>query len=272
MILYLILGVLLLGAILPSFANPGSAVRPLRFVFVFAVYPVFVAISVLHGLEAAALLWVTLAGLALLLELVADTLLPEKHRQSLLTAVWRAALLWPLVMPAAVEALLVRLGLAPGPLEAHLPEPPRGAELFALSDDELLVAAHQLLGRQAKLTSEERTVWVGETFSREVHGGGLRQWFSNTDSSVPETAQALRDVGAPGTAGILELAHEAVPGTWHQGQPPEARMQDIRVAEPVLRSLDGRLYSADQREDLTPLIARYVRQNRSRCPALEERA
>jgi hypothetical protein len=270
-ILYLVLGVLLVGAILPSLANPDSAVRPLRFVFVFAVYPVFFAISVLEGLEAAAVLWIALAGLALMLELVADTLLPEKHRQSLLTAVWRAALLWPLVMPAAIEALLVRLGLAPGPLEARLPEPPSGAELFALPDDELLVAAHQLLGRQANLSQEERTVWVGETFSREVHGGGLLQWFSNTDSSVPETAQALRDVGAPVSAETLELASDAVSNTWNHGQPLEAREQSLKSVAPALRSLDARLFSPQQGEDLTALIARYIRQNRSRCPALEVR-
>jgi hypothetical protein len=119
--------------------------------------------------------------------------------------------------------------------------------LFRLSDDDLLMAAHQILAGQSELSEAERTLWLAETFSREVHGGGVAQWFSNTDNSKPETIQALRDVGANETAELLQ--HE-------QGATPASRADD-------------RLFSIFAREDLTTLIARFLRRNRMHCPALE---
>ncbi|HEX7337668.1 MAG TPA: DUF4375 domain-containing protein, partial [Gemmatimonadales bacterium] len=186
----------------------------------------------------------------LLLDLAADRMLPAKYRSSFLTTLWKAALLWPLLLPAALEALLIAAGLAPALLPATLPDPPRGKELFTLSDDELLVAAHQILGGGLELTEAEKTVWLAETFSREVHVGGLAQWFSNTDSSVPETARALRAVGAEKTADLLLQASEA----FHP-----------------LRGPNDELFTEATGEDLTQLNARFIRRNRHRCPTLEDR-
>lgn len=247
MSLYLLLGLLLVGAIAPSLAAPNSLLRPLRFVFVLAVYPLFVAIALSHGVKEGGLLWLGLAGLTLLLELAADRLLSPQDRSSLLNTAWKAALLWPLLLPAALEALLVHAGLAPATPPAMLPEPPRGDELFTLSDDELLVAGHQILAGQSELTDAEQTLWLAETFSREIHGGGLSQWFSNSDSSVPDTVQALRAVGAEETAGILLRASEA---------------------SSSIPALDEELFSQESRENLTTLNARFIRENRSRCPSL----
>lgn len=247
MSLHLLLGLLLVGAIAPSLAAPNSQLRPLRFVFVLAVYPLFVAMGLSHRVEYAVLLWLGLAGLTLLLDLAADRLLSPKDRSSLLNTVWRAALLWPLLLPAALEALLIHVGLAPATPPAILLEPPRGDELFTLSDDELLVAGHQILAGESKLTDAETTLWLAETFSRETHGGGLSQWFSNADSSVPDTMQALRAVGAGETAGILLRASEA---------------------SSSIPALDEELFSEESRENLTTLNARFIRENRSRFPSL----
>lgn len=269
MTLYIVIGALLLGAILPSFAPPLSIHRLTRFLFVVALYPVFVTLALTRGIHAAAL-WVTLAGITLVLELVADRLLAEKDRQSLPSAVWKTFLLWPVMLTAACEALLIHLGLAPKHPPVSLPPPPRGSQLFALSDDELLVAAHQILAAAPRLTVEERTIWVAETFSREIHGGGLVQWFCNTEDSVTDTMKALRTVGAPLTAVILQEAGELLSPAWDIDQSLTLRRQALRPEEPALRALDGRFFSPDSPEDLTSLIARYVRQNRHRCPALEE--
>ena len=268
MTLYLVLGALLLGAILPSFAAPLSMLRLARFLFIFALYPLFVALGLSRGLEAAAL-WLALAGITLMLELVADRLLPAKDRQY---ARWKTLLLWPVMLPAALEALLIHLDLAPKQLAARLPSPPRGSQLFAQSDDELLVAVYQILAEHGELTVEERTIWLAETFDRELHGGGLFQWFCNTEESVPDTVEALRTVRAPATAVILQQAGKLLPAAWNSDQSLMTRQHALRLVEPALRILDGRLISADSPEDLTSLTARYVRQNRHRCPALEKPA
>ena len=268
MTLYIVLGVLLLGAILPSFAPPLSIHRLTRFLFVFALYPLFVALALTRGAEAA-VLWIGLTGITLMLELVADRLLPQKDR---LYARWKTLLLWPVMLPAVLEALLIHLRLAPQHPDVSLPPPPRGSELFARSDDEMLVAVYQILAEPRELTPEERTIWVAESFHREIHGGGLFQWFCNTQDPTPETVAALRTLGAPATGAILQQAGELLPAAWDSDQALTTRQQALGPVAPALRALDGRLFSADSAEDLTSLIARYVRRNRNRCPALEKPA
>ena len=228
----------------------------------------FVVLVVIQGIVPAAL-WMGLAGITLMLELVADRLLPTKDRQY---ARWKTLLLWPLMLPAVLEALLIHLGLAPKPPDVSLPAPPRGSLLFSQSDDELLIAVYQILAELRESTQEERTIWQAETFSREIHGGGLFQWFCNTEDSVPGTVEALKTVGAPATAVILQQAGELLQGAWNSDQSLSARQHALRPSDSALRTLDGRLFSADSPEDLTSLVARYVRQNRHRCPALEKPA
>jgi Domain of unknown function (DUF4375) len=242
--LYLGLAALMLGAILPSFAAPLSMLRGVRFLFILAVYPLFVALAVGRGLEAA-LLWIALAGITLLIELVADSLLPTKDSQY---ARWKTLLLWPVMLPAVLEGLLIHFRLAPKQPDVSLPIPPRGAQLFALPDDELLIAVYQILAGAGELTEEEQTIWLAESFSREIHCGGLAQWLSNTDDSVSDTVKALTTVGAPETAVVLREAG----------------------LEPALQPQGGMLVSPGRTEDLTSLIARYVRRNRHRCPALDK--
>lgn len=250
MILYLILGFLLLASIAPSLASPGSVTRPLRFLFVFAVYPAFAAIALFESAAVAGVLWLILGVKTLLLDLWADRLLPPRYRSPFFRTLWKAALLWPLLLPAALEALLIAAGLAPTRLAATLPEPPRGKELFTLSDDDLLVAAHQILEGGPELTDTEKTLWLAETFSREIHVGGLAQWFANTDSSVPETARALRAVGAEKTADLLLQASQA----FHP-----------------LRGPKDDLFAEATGEDLTRLNAGFLRRNREQFPTLHER-
>jgi hypothetical protein len=133
----------------------------------------------------------------------------------------------------------------------------------------LLIAAYQILAEPRELTQEERTIWLAETFSRELHGGGLFQWFCNTEYSVPDTVEALKTVGAPATAVVLQEGGELLPASWESHQSLTTRQHTLRPIDAALRTLDGRLLSPDSPEDLTSLIARYVRQNRRRCPAFE---
>jgi hypothetical protein len=267
--IYLVaLAALMAGAIAGSFAAPESLFGCLRFIPIFAVYPLFLVMAATEGAQVAGLWWLALTGAGLLAVLPDYAARPRAEREPLLGAVWKTALLWPLIIPVATESLMIRQGIVPPPAEPRLPEPPRGSELFGLSDDEMLVAAHQILSGQADLTAEERTILVAETFNREVHGGGFGQWFSNTERSVSDTIQALRAVGAHATASLLEQAADAVPATWSETQPLEARLPALKPIESILRSLTDTFFSVEREEDLTSLIAVFVRRYRSRCPAL----
>jgi hypothetical protein len=259
---------LMVGAIALSFAAPDSPFRAVQALPILAVYPVFLVMAATEGLRAAGLWWIALTGLGILLLAADNAAHPRTKRVSLVEVVWKTALLWPLIIPVATESLMIRLGILPQPTEPRLPEPPRGSELMALPDDEMLVAAHQILSGQADLTAEERTILVAETFNREVHGGGFGQWFANTDSSVSDTVQALRAVGAHATASLLQRAADAVPATWSETRPLEARLQALKPIESTLRSLNDSFFSLERQEDLTSLVARFVRRYRSRCPAL----
>jgi hypothetical protein len=221
-----------------------------------------------EGVRVAGLSWIALTGVGVVLVVADNAAHRRADRAPLVHVVWKTALLWPLVIPLATESLLIRAGIVRRPAEPRLPEPPRGAELIALSDDEMLVAAHQILSGQIDLTADERTILVAETFNREVHGGGFGQWFANTENSVSDTMQALRTVGAHATAGLLQQAADAVPATWSETQPLEARLRALGPIQPALRSLTDSFFSLEREEDLTSLIAAFVRRHRSRCPAL----
>jgi hypothetical protein len=262
------LATLMLAALAGAFAAPESLLGCLRFIPIFAVYPLFLVMAATEGVGTAGLCWGALTTFGLALLLVTQAGLPRAERAPLLGAVWKTALLWPLVVPAATDGLLIRLGIVPPPAEPRLPEPPRGSELIALSDDAMLVAVHQILSGHADLTAEERLILAAETFNREVHGGGFGQWFSNTESSVTDTIGALRAVGADGTARLLERAAGAVPAGWSEMQPLDTRIRLLEPMKAVLRSLDDSFFALEREEDLTALIARFVRQNRTQCPAL----
>ena len=260
---------LVVMAIAPSFAAWASVFRILRWLPVVAIYPVFVAMAVTEGVRPAAVGWMSFAAFALLLELVADTSLPSDKRPPLLRTLRNAALLWPITIPAAVESLLVRVGLVPPPPDITLPDWLRGEALFSLTDDEMLTAVHGLLSAQPQLTSEETTVLLAESFNREVHGGGFLQWLCNTDAFAGDTIESLRAVRAERAARLLQRAADAAsPASWMAIASPAERRRVLQPAEPALRSLDDELFAAERQEDLTSLIARYVRQHRAQCPAL----
>ncbi len=262
--------VLVLGAIAPSFAAWESIYRSLRWLPVFGIYPLFLAMAATHGVRPAAAAWISFAALGLLLELVADAFLPPDKRSPFLRTLRNAALLWPLTIPGATESMLVRFGLVGPPPEMKLPDLPRGAALLSLADDEMLIAAHGLLSAQPLLTSEETTVLFAESFNREVHGGGFLQWFCNTDASAHDTIESLRTVRAERTARLLEHALEAASRTpWTAAQSPTERNHALQPAESTLRALDDEFFALERQEDLTSLIARFLRKHRAQCPALD---
>jgi hypothetical protein len=242
----LAISALLLAAIVPAFAPKSTLLWALRPLSIFAVYPLFLVMLVTHGISATVLTWIAFVGVALVLELIAEATSPSDQRTPLLRTLRNVAVAWPLTIPSALQHFFVQLGVAkPEPLPT-LPDPPRGDALVALSDDEMLSAAHQILSGPAPLSNEERTILIAESFNRELHGGGFKQMFANADYSVSDTAQSLRAVGASRNADLLQRAATT---TWPA-------------------SLDDAFFALEREEDLTALIAAFLRQNRSRCPAL----
>ena len=260
---------LVILAIAPSFAAWPSVYRSLRGLPVIAIYPVFIAMAVTEGIRAAAVGWMSFAAVALVLELVADALLPSDKRSSLLRTLRNAALLWPITIPAAVESLLIRVGVVPPPPDVTLPDWPRGDALFSLADDEMLTAVHGVLSARPQLTPDETTVLLAESFNREVHDGGFLQWLCNTDASGDDTIESLRAVRAERAARLLQRALDAASiAPWMAAPSPTGRRRALQPAEPALRALDDEFFAGERQEDLTSLIATFVRQHRTQCPAL----
>jgi hypothetical protein len=150
-----------------------------------------------------------------------------------------------------------------------LPEPPHGDALFALSDDDLLVSAYQILQGPAELTREETTVVAAELFNGELHSGGFRQWFANTTFSVADTMEFLNAVGATKSAALLRRVADAVPSSWTAAHDSSERPRMPERNTLSMRSFDDEFFSLEREEDLTARIATFIRKNRSRFPSLE---
>lgn len=263
------LGALLLAAVvLSSLPWVWSLREALGCLPILSLYPLFIAIAVTRGIRFAAGLWIVLACVATVLERIVPHAVPQPRRRRF-DFVWQGVLFWPFLLMMAIASLLTRLGLVPALPEIRLPPPPRGAALLALSDDDLLGAAHQILSGQADLTADERAVLTAESFNRGFHCDGLVSWLGDTDTPVEDTIRSLRAVGAPATAGILEQAAASLPGGWSVDQTAEARRQALKPAEIALGSLEKALYSLERKEDLTSVIVRFIKRDLSRYPALQ---
>jgi hypothetical protein len=234
---------------------------------ILSMYPLFVAIAVTRGIRFAAGLWIVLACAATVLERAVPPVVPRPRRRWF-GFVWQGALFWPFLLMCAVAALRTRLGLVPALPEIHLRPPPRGPGLLALPDDDLLSAAHQILSGGSDLTADERAVLTAESFNRGLHCDGLIEWLCDTDTPLGDTIHALRTVGAPATAGILEQASASLPVNWRDDQSHEARQQALKSVETILDSLEKTLFSQEHREDLTSVIVRFIKRDFSRYPAL----
>jgi uncharacterized protein DUF4375 len=107
-----------------------------------------------------------------------------------------------------------------------------------------------------------RAIWELEA---EVNNGGFEQYFSNSSGELaPHVVDALRVIGAPAMADIVQGAIDAVgPSTaWHDD---DARQAHIDALAPETRI---ELDSCDQRfmaypENLMELLYRYVCENRN---------
>ena len=264
--------ILVLGSVLASFTAWDSFARAVRPALMLAPYPLFLAMLVTHGPRVTALVWIVFAAAALLLELIADALTPAQ-RQSMPRHLRTAALMWPLAIPAASESILIRLGFArppPDVREMIAPILPRGDALAALPDDEMLVAAHTLLSGSEPHSPEERTIFAAETFNREMHAGGIRQWLANADHPAGETADALDAVGARRASELARRAARIAPPASSAADTPTDRLRAVESAADALGWFDDEFYALERSEDLTSHIAGYLRRHLARCPSLEK--
>src|SRR5438094_821901 len=95
-----------------------------------------------------------------------------------------------------------------------LPKPQPVDKVLALSDDtEFAVELSNLVFYReaaigfAKLTEAERTAFMVDQLEREINNGGFAQFFLNSSGDhATETPMALRAIGAPQMARIVEQA------------------------------------------------------------------
>jgi hypothetical protein len=124
----------------------------------------------------------------------------------------------------------------------------------------------------AALTPEEQVAYCVDALEREVNNGGFDQFFWNTSGNTAhETLAALKAIGAPKAAAMLEEAIALFPG----GRVVPDREARERVLEEMGEAprekwfaLDGSFY--EYPDDLTALMRAYVEKNRAKFRAWED--
>ncbi len=99
-----------------------------------------------------------------------------------------------------------------------------------------------------------------DTLEREVNNGGFSQYFSNTQGrQAPDLAEALRKIGAPKTADLVQRAFTVFPGPpsndWQEWVQCITKMETEHGD--FLNTLDSEFYQSN--EDLALLTMKYVK-------------
>ena len=133
-------------------------------------------------------------------------------------------------------------------------------ELLALEGhyhiDSLVVAFEAALLNKTQFTEPERVVLAIEAVEREVNNGGFNQFFFNSSREHAYFAPlALRAIGAPQTAELVEGAIYAISG----GQVLDTN--ELR-ARAVNAELD-RAYYQGKEEPLADKLFEYIKRNRA---------
>jgi hypothetical protein len=155
------------------------------------------------------------------------------------------------------------------PLYARIPRSVDEALAYEADNEFAIAMSNLLFDREAAigyaaLTPAERVVFCLDGLEREVNNGGLRQFFLNSagDHSM-DTPAALRALGAPRVAAIVERALAVFPG----GGPAADRITREAQVEALSAAQVGELDRLDAEffqypEPLAALERSYVRAHR----------
>lgn len=119
------------------------------------------------------------------------------------------------------------------------------------------------------LSTPERVFLLIWEFESEVNNGGFHQYFHNSSGAgAPHVVEALKTIGAQATATIAQRALNTVNPvtTWSRDADRQASIKALPSAtRQTLEELDQEYYAC--REDLTPLLYRYVAEHRAEIGA-----
>jgi hypothetical protein len=139
-------------------------------------------------------------------------------------------------------------------------------EIFSHEDSKILGALNYRIGRkaEARITHPERRLVAVYSLWGEVNNGGFDQYFFNSSGDEAGSALAgLKEMGALGSAVLLERAMEVFPG----GRPPADRQQRVRTMDKLRKRAGDPWEQCDQefyavKEDLRELMLAYAKQKR----------
>jgi hypothetical protein len=119
------------------------------------------------------------------------------------------------------------------------------------------------------LSAPERVFLLIWELESEVNNGGFHQYFHNSSGAgAPHIVAALKAIGAQATAAIAQRALNAVNSVinWSRDADRQASIKALPSAtRQTLEDLDQEYYAC--REDLTPLLYKYVAEHRSEIGA-----
>jgi hypothetical protein len=115
------------------------------------------------------------------------------------------------------------------------------------------------------LSTPERVFLVIWELESEVNNGGFHQYFYHSSGALaPHVVGALKTIGAPATADIVQRALNAAANTttsWAHDVNRQAQVNQLSSeTRQILEELDQEYYACP--EDLTPLLYKYVADHR----------
>jgi uncharacterized protein DUF4375 len=137
------------------------------------------------------------------------------------------------------------------------------------TDNDLIIAISDVLAplssrRFEALSPEEQAFMLVWALEADLNNGGFNQYFFNSNSDhAAAVPGAMRTIGAPQTAEVVERALALFP----DGVPPTSRderqdlLEEIDPDEELFESLDDAFLAYPH--DLTALLAGFARANRS---------
>ncbi len=124
-----------------------------------------------------------------------------------------------------------------------------------------------------KLNSSQKVLLIIENLEREINNGGFRQFYWNSSGDYAmETIDALKQIGAAKTAGVVKKANDQFPNSFV----PEDRNErgDIlyligEKSSEYWNTLDTKFYVPNKEtgdweiDDLPNLLVKFVKENKA---------
>jgi len=130
--------------------------------------------------------------------------------------------------------------------------------------DSLIIAFEDALSLKHNLSTTETTILAIESLDREVNNGGFHQFFVNRPEHAHHTSKALREIGCPETADLLDQAIKilGIKESFSAREINEIAIDSSKNQDEELGKLDELFYRRTL-EDISGKLFQHIVENKS---------